>query len=534
MILIPILWITNILPSLEKVWADEVIATIDVGEHPYSILYNPSNEYIYVANSESDSVSVIDSSTHEVIKTIDVEEYPWALGYNPDFNYVYVSNRHSDSVSIIDGISNEILKTVKVGDSPFAIEYNPIKSAMYVSNQGSHSVSVIDGTSNEVVDTIGGIYTPQDIIFDPDNENLYVTGYAHNTISVIDGHTNEIIKEVGTVGSGPYDIEYNPQNKCIYIGNGNTADVTVLDTTTDEIIKRIDAGGIDGGPSFYLDQLKYNPHNGYIYVSDGYRSQMSIIDSATNELIKTIDMGRIQYGSVYNPINHNIYTALGSGVAIIDSSTNDVIQILNTTLGPLFAIEYSLSDENVYTANDGSASVSVISKSLPEVVYPIADAGPDQSVNSNDLVRLDGSNSTDPNGSVLNYVWIQTSGPDVTLSDTNSPDPTFIAPEVNEQNDLTFQLTVTNEKGTTSKPDDVTITVKPISAPPPPYEEPKTISDLIKSIIHNPLNITNSINSANEIRDILTDDNPDNDQIVCDLINKEDKITSNIREILNC
>ena len=69
---------------------------------------------------------------------------------------------------------------------------------------------------------------------------------------------------------------------------------------------------------------------------------------------------------------------------------------------------------------------------------------------------------------------------------------------------------------------------------PPQEEESKTLSDLIKGIIQNPLDVTNSIDSANEIRDILTDDNRDNDRIVCDLIESEDENTSNVREILNC
>lgn len=52
--------------------------------------------------------------------------------------------------------------------------------------------------------------------------------------------------------------------------------------------------------------------------------------------------------------------------------------------------------------------------------------------------------------------------------------------------------------------------------------------------MQNPLDITNSIDSANEIRDILTDGNQDNDQLVCDLIDLEDENTSSMREILNC
>jgi hypothetical protein len=87
-------------------------------------------------------------------------------------------------------------------------------------------------------------------------------------------------------------------------------------------------------------------------------------------------------------------------------------------------------------------------------------------------------------------------------------------------------------KGNTT--DEVIITVNSV-ATPPPNGEPRTIGDLLKGIIQNPLNVTNSIDSANEITHILTDNNPDNDQIVCDIIVLDDQqATSYIREILNC
>jgi hypothetical protein len=95
-------------------------------------------------------------------------------------------------------------------------------------------------------------------------------------------------------------------------------------------------------------------------------------------------------------------------------------------------------------------------------------------------------------------------------------------------------LIVSNEEGISSQSDEVIITVKPITTPPPPTEEPKTIGDLIKGIIKNPLDVSNSIDSANEIREILTDDNRDNDQLVCELLDSDDQYSDSIQEILNC
>jgi hypothetical protein len=75
---------------------------------------------------------------------------------------------------------------------------------------------------------------------------------------------------------------------------------------------------------------------------------------------------------------------------------------------------------------------------------PVANAGVDQSVNEEQLVTLDGSGSSDPDGDTLSYSWAQVSGPPVVLSDPTAPKPTFTAPFVMLGGEtLTFELTVT-------------------------------------------------------------------------------------------
>ena len=65
--------------ELKPSWAQSVIKTIDVGNGPLDIEYNPFNKYIYVANGLSDDVSVIDGATNKIIKTIDVGDKPRRL-----------------------------------------------------------------------------------------------------------------------------------------------------------------------------------------------------------------------------------------------------------------------------------------------------------------------------------------------------------------------------------------------------------------------------------------------------------------------
>lgn len=88
---------------------------------------------------------------------------------------------------------------------------------------------------------------------------------------------------------------------------------------------------------------------------------------------------------------------------------------------------------------------------------PVSNAGADQTVGTNTLVTLDGSGSSDTDGTIEDYTWRQISGTSVSLSSTSVANPTFTSPNTNGA--LVFGLTVTDDQGGTSTEDTVTITV---------------------------------------------------------------------------
>ena len=92
-------------------------------------------------------------------------------------------------------------------------------------------------------------------------------------------------------------------------------------------------------------------------------------------------------------------------------------------------------------------------------VPPTANAGTDQRVEGNTRVSLSGS-GTDSDGTVERFEWAQTAGPTVTLSGVETRDASFIAPEVEADEDLHFQLTVTDNDGATGV-DTIRVTVGP-------------------------------------------------------------------------
>ena len=91
---------------------------------------------------------------------------------------------------------------------------------------------------------------------------------------------------------------------------------------------------------------------------------------------------------------------------------------------------------------------------------PSANAGADQQVQSQALVALDGSASSDSDGTIRSYAWTQSVGPAVSLSDPTAARPMFIAPSVASSTVLTFTLTVTDNGGASANAM-VNITVLP-------------------------------------------------------------------------
>ncbi|MGY3688416.1 glycosyl hydrolase family 18 protein [Vibrio coralliilyticus] len=90
---------------------------------------------------------------------------------------------------------------------------------------------------------------------------------------------------------------------------------------------------------------------------------------------------------------------------------------------------------------------------------PVAAAGADVSVTGPASVVLDGSSSSDSDGSVASYAWEQLSGTSVSLTGANIAQASFDVAEVTQTETLTFKLTVTDNEGATGT-DTVVVTVQ--------------------------------------------------------------------------
>ena len=115
----------------------------------------------------------------------------------------------------------------------------------------------------------------------------------------------------------------------------------------------------------------------------------------------------------------------------------------------------------------GTGTASVTSTVINDT--PIAHAGANQNANRASIVTLDGSSSSDNDGTISSYSWTHTDGTyGTTLSSLSGMSPTFTAPTDAEINDtIIFTLTVTdNDNGTNTNTNTNTVTITLKNAPP--------------------------------------------------------------------
>jgi YVTN family beta-propeller protein len=275
---------------------DAIVGTSPVGIGPVSVAITPNGKYAYVGSLATHNVLVINTSTNTVVATISVGGSPQGIAITPDGNYAYVAN--FGNVSVIDTSTNKVVTTISVGGSPVGIAITPNGKYAYVSNAGSGTVSVINIATNTVVNTITVGTSPWYVAITPDGLYAYVANAGSGTVSVINTSNNTVVSTIG-VGSDPTSIAITPNGKYAYVSNFASGTVSVINIATNTVVNTITVGS---GP----DGIAISPNGLYAYVTNYISGTVSVINTSNNTVVSTIGVGINPYGVAVAPY---FYTA---------------------------------------------------------------------------------------------------------------------------------------------------------------------------------------------------------------------------------
>ncbi|WP_319523330.1 choice-of-anchor U domain-containing protein [uncultured Desulfosarcina sp.] len=140
-----------------------------------------------------------------------------------------------------------------------------------------------------------------------------------------------------------------------------------------------------------------------------------------------------------------------------DEASETTCTLIGLTEGTNYYFVVRAYDGDLESADSEEVSYTPAAATVNQA--PVAEAGSSQSVYEEAAVTLDGSGSSDADGSIASYLWAQTGGTSVVLSNAATASASFAAPVVDLTGEtLTFSLTVTDDEGE-SDTDTVTVSV---------------------------------------------------------------------------
>jgi YVTN family beta-propeller protein len=329
-----------------------LLTTIATGSRPVAVAINPTTSKLYVANKNSNNVTVIDEATYST-STVPVGAYPTAVAVKSATNKIYIANQESNNVTVIDGTSNSTT-VVATGRFPQALAINPVTNQIFVANYHDNSITAINGSNNLTFTIPVGDY-PSAVAVNSLTNKVYVANLDSNTVTVINGTTGATTTV--PVGAYPTAVAVNPLTNKIYVANGtyatgSTGTVTVIDGFTNSTTT-VPAG-------LHPNSVTVNLVTNKIYVTNVDDGTVTVIDGLTNSTT-TISVGSSPGPAAVDPVTDKIYVIndlwYGS-VTMIDGVTGSTTMVA-VGQSPC-ALAADPAGNRIYVANLRSNSVSVL------------------------------------------------------------------------------------------------------------------------------------------------------------------------------
>ncbi|WP_170064480.1 FG-GAP-like repeat-containing protein, partial [Polaribacter glomeratus] len=272
-----------------------------------------------------------------------------------DAAYAYIANFQSNDVSVINTLSDVVITTIPVGTLPSNVAANPNGSAVYVVNKQSNNISVISTATNTVTATIA-LTNPTSSTVSPDGSTLYVC-YNINKVAIISTATNLVTRTITLPSSGyAQGIITSPDGSKLYIANTSDFKVVVYETINYNLLANIPC---QVSPA----HLSITPDGSTVYVTNAQSKSVSVINTATNTVITTIGVGGLYPGSnCMSPDGKTLYVANSQGnfVSVINTATNRVTK--NISVASPYGLSLTPDGAKLYVNNRGNGVVVINTK----------------------------------------------------------------------------------------------------------------------------------------------------------------------------
>ncbi len=165
---------------------------VATGEFPFDVAIKNTNTgaaaKAFVSSQRDDEVLAVDLASQAVTR-ISVGGQPNKILLSLDQSRLYVANGNSDSISVIDTNLNKVVQIISLsrprdkykGANPNSLAFSPQGRTLFVTLGGENAVAVVDLRSGRVVGRIPTGWYPNSVSVSQDGSRLYVVNAKSNS-----------------------------------------------------------------------------------------------------------------------------------------------------------------------------------------------------------------------------------------------------------------------------------------------------------------------------------------------------------------
>ncbi|MGH7300491.1 MAG: hypothetical protein ACREJE_08775 [Candidatus Rokuibacteriota bacterium] len=296
---------------------------------------------LFVTNTKSDSISIIDTSTFEVIGTIPLGRgKPNRIVFHPEGRFAWVVYDKSRDIGIVDAEARKLVRRVKIGGNPYNLAFTPDGRYLYVldwSSETSGDEVIIYDVKTERIETRLEVSTwPAHGIFNRDGSVFYVSGETAGDLTIIDTASRRITGRVVHGGGDAMGLALTSDGKILYAAAGENKAILKIDPATARVVGEIPLPGVvheatltlDGRFLYttlrkanrvvvvrtaddkivatipqrsYPDLVMMEPSGRYALVTNRYADRVTVIDVTTHKEARAIPVGQAPHGMALRP-----------------------------------------------------------------------------------------------------------------------------------------------------------------------------------------------------------------------------------------
>jgi YVTN family beta-propeller protein len=272
----------------------KVIHTYPVGVNPQHVVPSYDLKTLWVNNDQGNSLTQIDPRTGKPGKTIPVTD-PYNLYFTPDGHYAIVVSERLSRLDFRDPHTMRLRHSLPIPCAgPNHMDFSADGRYLLLSCEFDGKVVEVDLADQRVIGsmTLASGASPQDVKLSPDGKVYYAADLDRNGVWIIDADPHSL-RKVGFIptGAGAHGLYVSRDSRDLYVSNRSAGSISVISFATRKVVHNWPIAG-GGSP----DMGNVSADGKVLWMSGRYNGVVYAISTRNGRLLARIPVGSGPHG----------------------------------------------------------------------------------------------------------------------------------------------------------------------------------------------------------------------------------------------